>query len=374
MADFQTISGLAISPAKSCFFPSGLSTADISAIETASGIPRGHLPIQYLGLPLSTKKLSLVDCEPLLQRIESKIGSWTAKYLFFAGRLQLLDTVISGITNFWIGAFILPKKCIELINSMSSSYLWKGSIEGKHTARIAWDTVTTPKEEGGLGIKNLLIWNRTYSLKLLWMLIFKSDSVWTAWIQQNVIKDQDFWTMKPAQSHTWMFKHLLKQRQTALQWYQISPGNGTSCRFWIDPWTPYGPLIKFIGGRGPQQTGISITTKVSSVWFNESWNLPSARSDRFEQLLMYLTTVTLDDTEEFPRWRIHDEDKDYFCFRFIYNHLREIRPTVPWHKIIWIKRGIPKHKTLTWMVIQNRCPTRDRLISWGLQVDPQCLL
>lgn len=114
----------------------------------------------------SAQKLSLVNCEPLLQRIKGKIGSWTAKYLSFAGRLQLLNSVISGITNFWCGAFILPKKCIELIDSMCSSYLWKGSIEPTHNAKIAWDRVTKPKEEGGLRVKNFLVWNRTCALKL----------------------------------------------------------------------------------------------------------------------------------------------------------------------------------------------------------------
>lgn len=49
-------------------------------------------------------------------------------------------------------------------------------------------------------------------------------------------------------------------------------------------------------------------------------------------------------------------------------------PKVPWYPLIWIKKGIPKHKTLVWLMLLNRCPTRDRLLAWGLQTDPQCLL
>ena len=29
---------------------------------------------------------------------------------------------------------------------------------------------------------------------------------------------------------------------------------------------------------------------------------------------------------------------------------------------------------LVWLMVRNRCPTRDRIISWGLQTDPRCLL
>lgn len=47
---------------------------------------------------------------------------------------------------------------------------------------------------------------------------------------------------------------------------------------------------------------------------------------------------------------------------------------VPWSHIIWIAGGIPKHSFLSWLFLLNRCPTRDRLLNWGLQTSPTCLL
>lgn len=41
---------------------------------------------------------------------------------------------------------------------------------------------------------------------------------------------------------------------------------------------------------------------------------------------------------------------------------------------MWFSYGIPRHSFLTWLVLLDRCPTRDRLISWGVVVDPICLL
>lgn len=158
----------------------------------------GILAFHYI----CTKKLTNLNCAPLLQSIRGKINSWTSKYLSFAGRQVLLNTVVAGITNFWCSAFILPKKCIKKINSMCSVYLWKGTLEGRHVARVAWETVTSPIEEGGMGMKDLLVWNKTCALNLLWFLIFKRDSVWIAWIHQNVIKDNSIWDLKLKQSHT----------------------------------------------------------------------------------------------------------------------------------------------------------------------------
>lgn len=178
-------------------------------ITSSSGISQGFILIRYLGVPLCTKKLSILNCEPLLQSVRAKISSWTSKFFSFAGRQVLINIVIAGITNFLVQCFVLPKRCIKNIDSMCNAYLWKGTLEGRHVAKVAWETVTTPKEEGGIGIRNLLTWNHSCAIKLLWFLLFKTGSFWVAWIQQNIIKDSSFWKKR---SHTWIFKQLLKLR------------------------------------------------------------------------------------------------------------------------------------------------------------------
>lgn len=377
LSEFQRLSGLAISPQKSCFFPAGLSPAEITELVAISGIPQGFLPMQYLGLPLSTKKLSLLNCEPLLQKIKSKISLWTAKYLSLAGRLQLLSSVISGIINFWCAAFILPKACINQINSMCSAYLWKGSLDGRHVARVAWETITSPKAEGGLGLKDIRIWNKSCTFKLLWMLFFKTDSVWVAWIQDNVIKDSCLWELKEKQTHTWLFKKLLRLRAEATQWIRIIPGNGYSISFWRSPWSSFGPLLQRIGSHGPRQTGIPLSSSLSTLWNGSSWILSPARSLMMEQVHIHLSTITLSSSPDHPVWNstgIGANNNNKFIISEIYDSIRESRPKVPWNKAVWFSNGIPKHKTMTWLFLLNRCPTPDRLLSWDLQTDPSCLL
>ncbi|KAL0731162.1 hypothetical protein Bca4012_027256 [Brassica carinata] len=63
-----------------------------------------------------------------------------------------------------------------------------------------------------------------------------------------------------------------------------------------------------------------------------------------------------------------------FSARKVSNLIRDSKPVVPWKNTVWLKKGIPKFKTLTWLFVLDRCPTRNRLISWGLQTDDTCLL
>lgn len=125
-----------------------------------------------LGVPLCTRKLILQNCEPLLQQIKKRFSAWSAKALSFVGRLLLIKTVIAGISTFWCSTFILPKACINRINSLCGQFLWNGKCEGHYTARVGWETVTLTKDQGGLGVKDLHSWNLSCILKLIWMLFF----------------------------------------------------------------------------------------------------------------------------------------------------------------------------------------------------------
>lgn len=42
---------------------------------------------------------------------------------------------------------------------------------------VAWDEVCAPKKEGGLGIKNIYVWNKACMVKHLRDLARKTDSV-----------------------------------------------------------------------------------------------------------------------------------------------------------------------------------------------------
>ncbi|VVB14456.1 unnamed protein product [Arabis nemorensis] len=117
------MSGLALSVQKTTFFSSGLSDAEAMSISKSRGIARGLLPVRYLGVSLCTKKLDIIQCEPLLQRIKTRMTTWASKTLSYAGRLQILTSVIAGISGFWCSTFLLPKECIDKINSLCGDRL-----------------------------------------------------------------------------------------------------------------------------------------------------------------------------------------------------------------------------------------------------------
>ncbi|XP_019096436.1 PREDICTED: uncharacterized protein LOC109130826 [Camelina sativa] len=54
--------------------------------------------------------------------------------------------------------------------------------------------------------------------------------------------------------------------------------------------------------------------------------------------------------------------------------LNPVGQRVDWCQAVWFKGRIPRHAFISWVNSRGRLPTRDRLITWGLNVSPLCLL
>lgn len=94
---------------------------------------------------------------------------------------------------------------MKRINSLCGVFLWQGDIKKHHTARVSWEVVIKPKREGGLGLKNLAIWNKACCLKLIWLLFFQSGLVWVAWFVEEVLNGSlsNLWTTTPHRRYSW---------------------------------------------------------------------------------------------------------------------------------------------------------------------------
>ncbi|KAK4384715.1 Retrovirus-related Pol polyprotein from type-2 retrotransposable element R2DM [Sesamum angolense] len=212
-----------------------------SLLETL-GFQEGHLPVRYLGLPLISARLSIADCQPLLQKIDSRIKGWEGVQLSFAGRVQLIKSVLVSLEVYWAMAFILPKGIINEMIKRLRTFLWKGTSSSGYP-KVAWEVVCRPREEGGQGIKDIFALNRALMSKHLWAVI-KQDrtSIWVDWIFQVRLRDCSIWTVKENKGG-WGWRKMLTLRHTLLSHIHFRVGDGTSFLLWHDPWHPLGPLI-----------------------------------------------------------------------------------------------------------------------------------
>ena len=112
--EYAHVSGLKIRLEKSTLYTTGISEGiekDILTFPFSSG----KLPVKYLELPILTKHMIVNDYLPLVEKDRKKISSWTGRFLSHVGRLQLISSVITSLTNFWMAAFRLLGSCLKEI-------------------------------------------------------------------------------------------------------------------------------------------------------------------------------------------------------------------------------------------------------------------
>ncbi|KAL0295432.1 UNVERIFIED_CONTAM: putative mitochondrial protein [Sesamum calycinum] len=156
LSEFAILSGLKVNPAKSQTIISlGVNGKDPGL----RGIPRRLTTCQVFRYTLTSSRLTLADCRPLIDKVDTRLAGWNHLNLSYAGRLQLIKSVLSSLHTYWASVLILPKGVLKLLEKKMRKFLWQGST-GSGNAKVAWDQLCKPKAEGGLGIRSLITTNQ----------------------------------------------------------------------------------------------------------------------------------------------------------------------------------------------------------------------
>ena len=82
---FENFSRLQVNFQKSAMFLVGVNDDAKNDLLNITGFSLGRFPMNYLGVPLISTRLSHYDCQPLLDKILARIQSWTSSSLSYVG-------------------------------------------------------------------------------------------------------------------------------------------------------------------------------------------------------------------------------------------------------------------------------------------------
>jgi len=110
--------------------------------------------------------------------VRNILSKWKGKLLFYVGRVCLIKSVISYLPLYFLLFFKAPKiLCNELIK-IQRKFLWNLGFEERKIALIRWDNLCKPKEEEGLGIRDIENFNIALLTKWKWIIGTEDQGVW----------------------------------------------------------------------------------------------------------------------------------------------------------------------------------------------------
>ncbi|GAB2266969.1 hypothetical protein Dimus_037926 [Dionaea muscipula] len=213
LQNFSARSGLSISFAKSKFFLAGADEHMAEHIEAMSGFPRGTFPLKYLGVPLAISRLTYIHFKPLIDRIGSYIDGWMRKTLSYAGRLELIKSVLQGVDCFWLSIFPIPACVTDAIIKMCRCFLFGANVKNPP---VSWNVVSAPKNEGGLGLFHLPSWNQALLFSNIWNIHVERQSLWIKWVHHYYLRGSSIWTWQPKKEDSVFMKHMIHTRDRLL--------------------------------------------------------------------------------------------------------------------------------------------------------------
>ncbi|KAL9670846.1 hypothetical protein QQ045_008405 [Rhodiola kirilowii] len=284
----------------------------------------GAFPTKYLGAPLFPGRSKISYFKYLEDAIRSKITGWSKNFLNISGRATLISSVLSSISIHTLAIIPVPKTCIESMERLFANFIW----DGKHHW-VSWDNICLPKNEGGLGIRNLKGVKDAMLGKVAWRFLL-NESCWAKLSRNKYLN-------KARKSGIWSYVMPLINSLKRESYWTI----GKDAKLWS---------VRDIINDEEKRN------KFSS-WF------PSFNREIF-------ANIQFNDQTDKLSWRGSPEGK--FTAKAYYNYKRRNMPKSKLFDNIWQSWIPPKLSGLVWKLWCRGLSTDDAISRLGIPVTSRC--
>ena len=164
------------------------------------------------------------------------MNGWAERLLACAGRESLIKSVIQAISMFSLSCFLLTKKVCKSLTASMAKFRWSGSLDRRSLHWVAWEKLATPKVHGGMGFRDLKLFNLALLGKHGWRFITNPESHPARVKKGQYFPDSDFMEATVPKTSSAIWRAIVAGRAALHAGLIKRVGDGSTISIWHDRW------------------------------------------------------------------------------------------------------------------------------------------
>jgi ribonuclease HI len=380
---YASCTGQLINPAKcSITFSTSCPQAAQGRIRSILHVEQQGFEAKYLGLPTPEGRMHRGKFDNLQARLSRRLMDSGDNLMSQSAKEVLIKSVAQAIPTYIMSVFKLPALLCDDLTKLIRDYWW-GVEQGKRkTNWVSWAKLNRSKSQGGLGFRDMRLFNQALLARQAWRLLAFPDSLCARVLKARYYPNGQLFdtvfTGNP--SSTWTaISYGLELLKQGLIW---RIGNGRSVRIWRDNWIPRTSCCKVLTPKGNKR----IKRVSELIDANGHWKTILVRNSFYpiESELILAIKPSRHLSEDVLAWQ--PENSGVFSVRSAYRLALSAQPvqcdmaatsSIPdgqhpcWTRI-WQSTVPPKVKMFAWKAASGALATERNKLRRNIRVTGRC--
>ncbi|XP_051209407.1 uncharacterized mitochondrial protein AtMg00310-like [Lolium perenne] len=149
-----------------------------------------------------------------------------------------------AIPVFSMSCFKLPRGLCQAINSMLRSFWW-GSKDGKRkTCWVSWETMCSPKFNGGMGFRDIELFNIAMLSRQAWRILQNPEALSSRILKATYYPATDFLDAPLGSHPSQVWRAIAEGRDAMKQGLIRQIGTGEGTHAWNQNWLPRDHMLR----------------------------------------------------------------------------------------------------------------------------------
>ena len=185
---------------------------------------------RYLGLPVYVGISKRKTFEYLKDRVWKRIQGWKEKLLSKAGKEILIKAIAQAIPTYVMSCFDLTKMLCDDIGKMINRFWWAHQDKENKIHWLSWDTLCSRRDKGGLGYRDLHLFNLAMLARQVWRIVMNPDSLCARLLMAKYCPDGDLMKVREGPGISYSWRSIVRGIQALKEGIIWRVGNGESIK------------------------------------------------------------------------------------------------------------------------------------------------